>query len=643
MRSDSSFSRVTFVTTWLWLAVGCAMPFEFFSAQALAQEDKAPRPQAAADLASHSGALRAVLAPKSMPGGDDQRRNEGGAAGGAVNDECANATPIGDGTYSLDNSPATTSPEVSPCGQFGCDLWWAYTASCDGLATATTCLNGIAGFDTVLAVYDACGGSVLGCDDDGGGCPGTNCGFSGSRVIWSATAGTIYFIRIGSYNCCIGVGDLTVSCTPGGGGSCSQPSDNCTLPLNNANAYNSTTGFFVAADDFTASGTITNVCWWGTEFPTPADNDFTVTYYSNIDVPGVPVCGPFSQSGGSLTVTASLTGGVIAGIAPEGVYTASHAPCELATDCYWIEIQSDTGGSTFWYWENAFTGNNRFVQNGDPVIGVTDLAFCVTVALGEAWRCFPNTGSVCELPDENCHLPDHMGTLNSTFGQFVSMDDFRFDSRGCCAGDVNGDGLVNNFDIDPFASAVADGSYLCSVDTNCDGLVNMFDIDPFVQAVTSNTCAPCAGSGAKVLNDLCWWGGYGGEPVPDSFRVTYYADHDGDGFPDTDTPLCGPFRESERTLLVISILTGGVISGSIPEHEYSASHADCVVDKDNCYWLEIVNDTAGAGDWLWETSSHPSGNGRALQNGLPIASDLSFCVDKELGDDSACDPPPGSP
>jgi hypothetical protein len=66
--------------------------------------------------------------------------------------------------------------------------------------------------------------------------------------------------------------------------------------------------------------------------------------------------------------------------------------------------------------------------------------------------------------------------------------------------DVNCDGLVNTFDIDPFVLALTNptqyaqqfpGCPLLNADTNCDGAVNTFDIDPFVICLTSG-CAPCA-------------------------------------------------------------------------------------------------------------------------------------------------------
>ena len=57
-------------------------------------------------------------------------------------------------------------------------------------------------------------------------------------------------------------------------------------------------------------------------------------------------------------------------------------------------------------------------------------------------------------------------------------------------GDLNCDGLVNNFDINPFVVALSDpalymelypGCDIMNADINGDGLVNNFDINPFVE------------------------------------------------------------------------------------------------------------------------------------------------------------------
>jgi len=64
-------------------------------------------------------------------------------------------------------------------------------------------------------------------------------------------------------------------------------------------------------------------------------------------------------------------------------------------------------------------------------------------------------------------------------------------------GDVDCDGSVNAFDIDPFVRCVVNGTPTppCTdclmADIDCDGSVNAFDIDPFVQCVINGTCGPC--------------------------------------------------------------------------------------------------------------------------------------------------------
>jgi len=85
--------------------------------------------------------------------------------GAAGNDECVNATPVNEGSFPFDTTVATQSTPVQSCGLSAPDVWLAYTATCDGIAVAeTTGFN--PGDDTIIEVLDACGGLVIGCDDD---------------------------------------------------------------------------------------------------------------------------------------------------------------------------------------------------------------------------------------------------------------------------------------------------------------------------------------------------------------------------------------------------------------------------------------------------------------------------------------------
>jgi hypothetical protein len=48
---------------------------------------------------------------------------------------------------------------------------------------------------------------------------------------------------------------------------------------------------------------------------------------------------------------------------------------------------------------------------------------------------------------------------------------------------VNGDGVVNGLDVDPFVDVLLNGPYQAAADMNEDGDVNGLDVDPFVAAV----------------------------------------------------------------------------------------------------------------------------------------------------------------
>jgi hypothetical protein len=62
----------------------------------------------------------------------------------------------------------------------------------------------------------------------------------------------------------------------------------------------------------------------------------------------------------------------------------------------------------------------------------------------------------------------------------------------CRRGDLNCDGLVNNFDIDPFVLVISDVAAYRALYTHCEPLnadinadrqINNFDIDPFVALI----------------------------------------------------------------------------------------------------------------------------------------------------------------
>ncbi|MCW5899623.1 MAG: T9SS type A sorting domain-containing protein [Flavobacteriales bacterium] len=119
-----------------------------------------------------------------------------------ANDDCNNATLIGDGPTPFVTSGATGADITSCTFSDNVDVWFRYVASCTGVATATTC--GAATYDTALAAFSACGGAELACNDDA-------CGLQ-STITFNVTAGTSYWVRVSGYNGASGSGTLTMLC-----------------------------------------------------------------------------------------------------------------------------------------------------------------------------------------------------------------------------------------------------------------------------------------------------------------------------------------------------------------------------------------------------------------------------------------------
>ena len=120
----------------------------------------------------------------------------------AENDFCADATPINEVTNLPFSTYAATQSGVIPgCGGSVApvDIWYAYTATVSGEATFDLCGSE---FDTRLAIWDACGGNELACNND-------DCGLQ-SVVTLPVTLGTTYYVQVGGYNDDIGNGDLTI-------------------------------------------------------------------------------------------------------------------------------------------------------------------------------------------------------------------------------------------------------------------------------------------------------------------------------------------------------------------------------------------------------------------------------------------------
>lgn len=130
-----------------------------------------------------------------------------------VNEDCVDAIPVGEGVLPFTNCGATTDGFPDPACDFsgdadvGSDVWFVYTAGCDGVAEVALCGSA---FDTKLAAYEGveCPPilSPLACNDDA-------CGLQ-SAVSFPVVAGADYMIRAGGYRGAQGEGVLEIQCLP---------------------------------------------------------------------------------------------------------------------------------------------------------------------------------------------------------------------------------------------------------------------------------------------------------------------------------------------------------------------------------------------------------------------------------------------
>jgi len=113
-----------------------------------------------------------------------------GPVGPPANDACGSATAVGEGTFDWDLRGASNDGPAT-CGGSGTnpDVWFAYTPSADGIAEFSTC--GLTTFDSVLAVFDACGGTQLFCLDDA-------CGLQTSFTL-PVVATSTYLVRVAQF------------------------------------------------------------------------------------------------------------------------------------------------------------------------------------------------------------------------------------------------------------------------------------------------------------------------------------------------------------------------------------------------------------------------------------------------------------
>jgi beta propeller repeat protein len=120
-------------------------------------------------------------------------------------DLCEDAVPVIDNEPFYGTNRYATGTDISSCGYNDThDVWNRYTPARGGTVTITT--EGST-FDTVLGVYEGCGGAELACNDD------YTLDNPWSRIVMDVVKGKTYYIRVAGFNGEAGDYDLLI--TPG--------------------------------------------------------------------------------------------------------------------------------------------------------------------------------------------------------------------------------------------------------------------------------------------------------------------------------------------------------------------------------------------------------------------------------------------
>jgi len=143
------------------------------------------------------------------------------SAGPPANDECANAVAITAGSTPF-NTFGATGITVA-CLKFNNqniynDLWYSYTPEGSGNCTISLCG---ASYDSKIAVFDGCSGTLIACNDDSATC---GAGSLQSELSFTPTCGTTYVISVGAFGAA-GFGSGNINLTQEGTCGSACPAD----------------------------------------------------------------------------------------------------------------------------------------------------------------------------------------------------------------------------------------------------------------------------------------------------------------------------------------------------------------------------------------------------------------------------------
>lgn len=393
--------------------------------------------------------------------GDDNSSNNSASTtytviNAAANDACAAAIPltIGAAATSANNTNTCSDGPNPNCGGTSIikDVWYSFVYT-GGTVTITTALGGLT--DTRLAVYTACGGTQIACNDD---IASNN---YASRLILSCpqlTAGQTYLIQTGGYNNAAGTFSISIS---------SAPIVGCTNPA--ASNYNA------CANQDNGTCTIPGctdplACNYN---PLATQNNGSciapTTYYRDLDGDGF-------GNPSNTTSACSLPSGFVTNNSDcndnnSAVYPGATEVCNTIDDNCNTLIDDGLATQT-WYMDNdgdGFGAGAGVVNCQAPSGSVSNNLDCNdTDAL-----IFPGASEVCNTLDDDCDSFTDEGLL-TTFYRDADGDGFgnpAITTTACTepVGFVANDADCNdsNGAIHPAAAEVCD-----TVDNDCDASID---------------------------------------------------------------------------------------------------------------------------------------------------------------------------
>lgn len=378
-----------------------------------------------------------------------------------VNDDCIDRVTINDGVTAFSTLGATTDgPTHVSCmfdGQTYADVWYNYTATCNGTLTVSTCNT--ADYDSDVVLYDGwdCGAledPPLSCNDDGAGCAG----FS-SLATATVTVGQQIKIRIGGFadETDAGTGTVEITCGGGGGGcdvtcgggSTAEGEADCGLPTDTVNG-----GCNSAPEVFSPIACGQSYCGTGAFDGASRDTDWYEIVLASPMTLTWSVEAEFDVVLGFVEMTVPGSGNCADAVALN--------PFAAPGECNPASISVTVGAGTHWFFV-APDFTNIEACGGEYTASLTCAA--------------PPTGACCGAPP----APNCSCTVTSEVSCLSGGGVYKGDNTVCGGNicDCNTNGVCDQLDFLPSGGVVKEEIYTPGLAiTDCDDLLpDVFDTD----------------------------------------------------------------------------------------------------------------------------------------------------------------------